>query len=63
MADALTGTPTPKDVVLKQKDAGWDQTFEWPSNLNMGSYSPASGDTVTLTYNSTTSKVDVAKKS
>ncbi|MCR5664980.1 MAG: prepilin-type N-terminal cleavage/methylation domain-containing protein [Oscillospiraceae bacterium] len=65
MADAITGeTGTTKEVVLKQESAGWTKiTPEFPDNLNVGSYSPAKGDTVVLSYNGTTNKVDLAKKS
>ena len=50
---------TTKDVKLKQQTAGWGTTFEWPENLNIGSYDPQPNATVKLTYNSSTSKIDV----
>ena len=65
MVDVVSGSgTTTKEVVLKQEEATWQyiKTTDFPANLNQGEYSPAKGDTVTLAWNSTTSKVDLAKK-
>ncbi len=62
MTEAISGSPTVHEVKLVQEEADWGQTFNWPANLDLSSYTPAKGDTVTLTYNATDKKVVVAKK-
>ena len=64
-ANQLTGEGTAsKDVKLTQTKKDWTETPNWPENLDM-KYTPVEGDngTVTVTYNTTTNKCEVAKKS
>ena len=62
-ANQLTGEgDASKDVNLTQEKAGWTETPNWPEDLDM-KYTPVDGDngTVTVTYNTTTKKCEVAK--
>lgn len=66
-ADALTGDlPTTDmskyDVKLKQTVTGWGSTFDFPSNLVGGTVEPASGATVSFTWDATTSQVKTTTK-
>lgn len=52
MTEAITGTPEPKKVDLKQQTTGWTEgtTFEWPDNLYDADEDAIAGGVATLTY-------------
>ena len=47
-----------KSVTLKQEIDGWQNTFEFPSNLTAGSAAPTKGGTATITYTAPTATTD-----
>lgn len=65
-ADALTGDlpddMSKYDVELKQTVTGWGSAFDFPSNLVGGTVEPASGATVSFTWDATNSQVKTTTK-
>lgn len=56
MTDAVSGkTDTTRIVTLKQQDEGWQETFDFPTNLTPGTLEPVTGSTTAdLAYDATT---------
>ena len=50
------------DVTLKQTVNSWQNSFDFPENLEEGTTAPAKDGTVTFTYDATTSKLNASIK-
>lgn len=52
-----------KSISVKQQESGWQNSFEFPSNLNPGSTSISPGGNVTITYHPSGSKKETVTAS
>lgn len=60
MADYISGKEdTEKEVKLKQETAGWQNSFDFPTNLKGNTTEPAKNGTATVKMNANGEEVDI----